>query len=326
MMKVAYKRDEHVAERMESCILKVLAYFSIFDYPLKADEIKRFLDPYCSIESFEVSLDRLVAEQSVFQIDDFYLLCNDLRLVMRRKEGNLRAAELLPKAMKIGKFLSRFPYVRGIGISGGLSKMYAHENADFDFFIITKADRLWIARTFMHLFKKLTFLTGKEHFYCMNYYLDEKSLALQDRNMYTAIETITLLPVSGNGIKDFFNANQWVGEWFGDYSAITNAYTPEDRKPLFKRLIEWLLNNRMGNWLDSYLLKLTTRRWKKKEEHGELNYEGKEMALVTGKHFAWSNPDSFQERIISLYNKKIAELHNNKPGYFERINLSFGKK
>ncbi len=120
-------------------------------------------------------------------------------MVKRRQQGNLRAEQLLPKAMKIGRFLSVFPYVRGIGISGSLSKMYAHEKADFDFFIITKANRLWIARTFMHLFKKLTFLTGKQHYYCMNYYLDEKALKLRDQNIYTAVEAITLIPVSGKG-------------------------------------------------------------------------------------------------------------------------------
>src|SRR6266478_4413244 len=99
--------------------------------------------------------------------------------------------------MKIGRFLSRFPYVTGVGISGSLSKMDAREKADFDFFIVTKANRLWIARTIMHLFKKLTFITGKQHLYCMNYYLDEKALQLRDQNIYTAVEAITLIPVSG---------------------------------------------------------------------------------------------------------------------------------
>jgi hypothetical protein len=63
-----------------------------------------------------------------------------------------------------------------------------------------------------------------------------------------------------------------------------------------------------------------------KETQKALNYEGKEMVLVTGKHFAWSNPDSFQQKILGLYNKKIAEMQNRKPEYFQPVNVSYGKK
>ena len=53
------------------------------------------------------------------------------------------------------------------------------------------------------------------------------------------------------------------------------------------------------------------------------NYEGKEMALVTGKHYAWSNPDSFQEKIVMHYNKNIAELKSKWPQQFEQVRFSF---
>ena len=323
MMKVAYKRQEHTIEKTESCILKMLAYFSVFDYPLTKDEIKRFLPPKARTTAIENALARLVMGRSIYKADEFYLLQDDLQLVKRRRDNNLRAKQLLPKAIRIGKFLSRFPYVTGVGISGSLSKMDAHEKADFDFFIVTKANRLWIARTIMHLFKKLTFITGKQHLYCMNYYLDEKALQLRDQNIYTAVEAITLIPVSGKGIQDFFAANNWVSEWFADYSLTTNDHQFKKATSGVKKVIEWVLNNKIGNRLDNYLMKVTTRRWKNKEEHRRLNYEGKEMALVTGKHYAWSNPGSFQEKITGLYDKKIIELKSKWPEYFEGTNFSF---
>ena len=322
-MEVAYKKEEYQAEKTESCILKILAYFSVFDYPLTSDEIRRFLHPAAQIASLENALTNLVTAGCVFKVNGFYLLRNDLKLVKKRQEGNLRAEQLLPKAIKIGQFLCRFPYVRGVGISGSLSKMDASEKADFDFFIITKANRLWIARTFMHLFKKLTFIIGTQHHFCMNYYLDEKALKLRDQNIYTAVETITLIPVGGKGMHDFFAANNWVGEWFLDYPSAMNDWQFKKRGSWFKSAIERMLNNRMGNQLDDYLLKVTTGRWNKKREQRRLNYEGKAMALVTGKHYAWSNPDSFQEKIVSQYNKRIAELKSKWPGYFEPVNFSF---
>jgi hypothetical protein len=326
MMKVVYKRDDQIMEKTENCVLKMLAYFSVFDYPLTKEEMEKFLDPSAAPASLDDALIHLVTERSIFKIDEFYLLEDDTKLVKRRKDGNLRAEQLLPKAMKIGRFLSRFPYVRGIGISGGLSKMYAHENADFDFFIVTKADRLWIARTFMHFYKKLTFVTGKQHYHCMNYYLDEKALKLKDQNIYTAVEAITLLPVSGEGMNDFFAANNWVSEWFAGYSSVMNNQSIPKGSSWFKKIIEWLLNNKTGNWFDNYLMKLTTRRWRKKEKQKMLNYEGKEMSLITGKHFAWSNPDSFQEKIVGLHTKKINEVKNRRAEHFQPLNVSFGEK
>jgi hypothetical protein len=320
-MKVAYKKEQYQAEKTESYILEALAYFSIFEYPLKKEDIEKFLPPSGKTTSVGNALSRLVSEKAIFKIDEFYLLQDDPLLVKRRRKGNLRAAQLLPKAIKVGKFLSRFPYVRGIGISGSLSKNYADEKADFDFFIITRANRLWVARTFMHLFKKLTFLTGTQHYYCMNYYLDETSLILKDQNIYTAIEISTLIPVKGRAINDFFMANSWVAEWITGYSP--GQPGKQQSSSLVKKFIEWLFNKKTGDWLDNYLMKMTSRRWKKKEEQRKRNYEGKEMALVTGKHYAWSNPDSFQEKILGLYNKKLAEIKLKWPQYFSPLSRSF---
>jgi hypothetical protein len=316
MLKVIYKKDAIAGEKLESSVLKILAYFSVFDFPLSTGEIRRFLPPGSNDDCLEETLQQMIVDGLVYQLDKYYSLQNNHNLVRRKESGYTRAQELLPKAMKIGRFLCRFPYVRGIGISGSLSKMYAHEKADIDFFIITKANRLWVSRTIMHLFKKLTFLTGKQHYYCMNYFLDEKSLPLRDQNVYTAIETLTLIPVCGEGIGDFFLANGWVSEWFAGYPLMIKAQQKTASRSWIKRAVEWMLNNKFGNRLDTWLMNVTNRRWKKKEERRKLNYEGKEMSLLTGKHFAWSNPDSFQQKVIGLYHKRLAEIEKRSPEYF----------
>lgn len=323
MMSVVYKRDMGTAESTESGILKMLVYFSIFQYPLSKDEIRSFLHPGANIASFDSALDRLIDKGCIFKIDELYSLQNDISSVKKRREGNARAEKLLPKAMKIGKFLFRFPYVRGIAISGSLSKMYADEKADIDFFIITKADRLWIARTCMHLFKKFTYLTGKQHFYCMNYYIDEKALKLDDQSVYTAIETMTLLPVCGESMQDFIAANNWVNEWFANYSLKQKNPYHHPGGSWIKNAIERIFNNKAGNWLDNYLIKVTTRRWQKKKRHGMLNYQGRTMDLVTGKHFARSNPGMFRERILEMYDAKINEMKTRWPQYFRPVSFSF---
>ncbi|MGZ8553146.1 MAG: nucleotidyltransferase domain-containing protein [Chitinophagaceae bacterium] len=191
----------------ETCILKVLAYFDIFHYPLTKNEIRKFLDHPLSEINFEESLEQMLSDEVIFLHNDFYSLQNNSLLAQRRKEGNRKAGKLLPKAFKIGRFLFHFPFVRAVFISGSLSKNFADEKADIDFFVITKANRLWIARTIMHLFKKLTFLTGHQHYFCMNYYIDEEALLIEDQNIFTAMEVATLVPVCGRKTIDSFFFN-----------------------------------------------------------------------------------------------------------------------
>ena len=289
-------------------ILKVLAYFDIFQYPLTKNEISKYLGKPFPEPGLEELLQQMLARQTIFQHTDFYSLHNNSLLAPRRKEGNLRAKMLLPKAFKIGRFLFHFPYVRAVYISGSLSKNFADEKADIDFFIITKANRLWLARTIMHLFKKLTFLTGHQHYFCMNYYIDEEALLIENQNIFTAVEVLTLLPVCGKQtIDSFFSVNDW-SYWF--FPGYNRADLPggNSQNSLIKRLSEWIFNNRMGNYLDQWLLKITTKRWQKKSRKGKRNKNGHTMKLITGKHFARSNPGAFQEKVLAMYEKKLIEL------------------
>ena len=226
----------------------------------------------------------------------------------RRRLGNQRAEKLLIRAGKIGRFLYHFPYVRAVAVSGSLSKNYADEKADIDFFIITKANRLWIARTIMHLFKKLTFITGHQHYFCMNYYIDEEGMMIDSRNVFTAIEIATLLPVSGKKELDkFFVINNWCHQFFRSPG---NSHLQIDTAghSRFKRSVEWMFDNTMGNSLDNWLLKLTTRRWEQKSNRGKVNKKGHTMGLVTGKHFSRYNSGAFQEKVLAMYEQKLIDL------------------
>lgn len=291
-----------------ACILKVLAYFDIFYYPLTKNEIREFLEQPLSEINFEELLAQMLADKSIFLHHDFYSLHNNFLLAYRRREGNLRAAKLLPKAFKIGRFLFHFPFVRAVCISGSLSKNFADEKADIDFFVITKANRLWIARTIMHLFKKLTFLTGHQHYFCMNYYIDEEALLIGDQNVFTAMEVTTLVPVCGRkAIDSFFSINDWRHQFFPFYGY---HHVASDRagKTWVKVFLEWIFANSLGNYFDKWLLKITTRRWEKKSSQGMRNKNGHTMHLLTGRHFSRSNPGAFQEKVLDLYEQKLNEL------------------
>ena len=294
--------------KIEKSILKVLAYFDIFNYPLKQDEIRSFLEQPISENDLSNSLHELLLTKRIFQLDNFYSLQNDPALIERRKKGNQRATDLLIKAEKIAKRLYNFPYVRAVGISGSVSKNFADEQADIDYFIITKADRLWIARTLLHLFKKNPFLKHRNEYYCMNYFVDEADLLIEEKNIYTATELYTIVPIAGNGcLKKFFEKNSWSFDFFPNLS-LPEIKEEKKRLPWHKKTIEFLFNTWLGDWLDNYFFRLTTKRWKKKEDEKRLNTKGELMGLKTGKHFSKPNPIFFHDWFMAKYEKKLEEI------------------
>jgi hypothetical protein len=290
-------------------ILKVLAYFDLFDYPVSKEELFSFLERPADMKSFTETLSGLRDAGQLFLISGFYTLQNNASLIDRRIAGNLRAQNLLQTGKRISGLLYRVPYVRGIGISGSLSKNFAAEDADIDYFIITSPNRLWVARTMMHCIKKLAFLRGRQHWYCMNYYVDQDTLEIEEKNIFTAVELITVLPLQGmDALRELYHRNAWTATFYPNFSRKNVQKDDADRKDRLKTVLEFLLNGRAGNWLDNYLMRLTSSRWKKKEVLQKRSVKGTRMSLFAGKHFSKPNPAYFQREILSRYNDKLGKL------------------
>jgi predicted nucleotidyltransferase len=289
-------------------ILAALAYFDMFDYPLTYSEIFLFLENKYRQSEFSEALNSLVFNKMIFQFDKYYSLKNDYGLIARRNKGNEKAAELIKKAKEVGRLLIKFPYVRGVGISGSLSKNFADNKSDIDLFIITDKNRLWVARSFMHCFKKLTFLVNKQHHYCMNYYIDEEQLQIVEKNIYTAIEVGTLIPLEGDTVFErFYAANSWTRDLLPNKNLRLASAKPL-RKYFLKSLVETLLNNRVGEWLDNMLMKFTDGRWNKKTQMKKLNMRGTVMGMAASKHCAKPDPVNFQTKLITRYQHKLVSL------------------
>jgi len=290
-------------------ILKVLAYFDVFNYPLTKEEIHFFIEEEIDSAFINAGIRQLVTDKYVYSLGEFYSIQDNSLLWERRIKGNRNAEQILNTAYKISRILYQFPYVRGIGISGSLSKNFADKNADIDFFIITASNRLWIARTLLHFLKKVSYIFGRQHWFCMNYFIDEDLLEIEEKNIYTATELITLIPVCGDYcFQQFFLANNWATDYYLNYRFKNERFLKKSEQSFIKRIIEKLFNNQVGNGLDNLLMKLTTRRWQKKEAAQLLNIKGNRMGLRTGKHFSKPNPVFFQQKVLKRYADKLHEL------------------
>ncbi len=289
-------------------ILSTLAYFDLFQYPLTERELYYFLSRTLSPREFEHALGELVLEGHIYTWEGLYTVRNEPALIPRRRQGNAMAADMLRVAEKVAAFLARFPFVRGVGVSGSLSKQYADEKSDIDFFIITAPNRLWIARTFLHVLKKLSFLIHREDWFCMNYFVDEAALEIPEKNLYTAVEIVTLLPMRGtHAFTAFGTANGWTDQWLPNSHG--RFVLSQDEPPSWsKRVLEGMWNNALGDWLDRWLMRLTASRWGQKRIRGRLNNRGVPMSLDATRHSARPDPTGFQRGLLDAYEKRVAQL------------------
>jgi predicted nucleotidyltransferase len=289
-------------------ILSTLGYFDIFNYPLTREEIYLFHPDNTATAIIDQAIAHLLAEQLIFEFNKYYALQNDFSMVEKRCRGNFLAIDQMRTARKVAALLSKFPFVKAIAVSGSLSKNVATENSDIDFFIVTAANRLWIARTLMHLYKKMTFLTGRQHWFCMNYYVDEAEPEIAEKNIFTAMEIITLIPLWGKkSMHDFFNGNAWAKKYFPMHNfSAENSF--EIKRGIFRRLLEKTLAGSFGNAIDERLMRITGKRWKKKTQNHELNSKGITMGMAVGKHYSKPDPKNFQDKVINQYVAKVNHL------------------
>lgn len=292
--------------------LKPILYFSLFRYPLTEDEIFAFSDSN-NRDRLQQDLKHLVQDQIIYKIDNFYLTENNDTWVKRRLKGNANARQIYAKANRVSKFISKFPYVKGVAISGSLSKGYYDEDGDIDFFIITAKNRLWIARTMLVLYKKI-FLFNSRKYFCVNYFVSESSLELEEKNRFTATELVTMMPMYCNGsFKQFYEINDWA------YNILPNKEIADGitslqpiHKPFFTRWIEKALHNGLGDRLDSFFLKVTFNKWKTK--FNWLDEKSFKVAMKSNRNVSKHHPQNFQKKVIDRLNEKYME-------YEEKYNI-----
>jgi hypothetical protein len=289
-------------------ILATIAYFNMFEYPLKKNEIFLFLGHSDDFSEFERALNFLTNDSVIFKIGEYYSLHNNFALAMKRQKGYEKAIHMLKKAEKAARLISAFPFIKGVAISGSLSKYFADDHTDVDFFIITAPNRLWIARTFLHLFKKLTYLLNMQDLFCMNYFIDESEPVILEKNIYTATEVTTILPIRGvQAFEIFFKANGWTKNFLPNRS----IYLPEikeTKKTWLRYLTEKLLDNPLGDSLDNFLMKLTAKSWNSKTLSNKRNNKGILLSMHIGKHFSKPNPEIFQKRLLQRYENSLTDI------------------
>ena len=294
---------------LQESILNVVTYFDIFHYPLTAEEIRTFMDKQCNEEQVHNLLNELLSDERIFKTHDFYTLHKNSSLAAKRIKENAAAKKQMRKAKKIAAFLTWFPFIKGIAISGSLSKQVAKEDSDVDFFIITTANRLWLSKIFFTTFIKLVSFIALDKWFCLNYVIDETNLEVKEKNIFTATEIITLIPLYGSSLFDkFFETNNWMYDYFPNH-AIKKSVAKEVSAILPRSIVEWMLNNKKGDKTDDKLMLYFKKRWKRLADQNRFSKTGFQIGtMMAEKHSCRPYPQHFQQKILNIYEEKLNTL------------------
>jgi len=287
-------------------VIKPLLYFDMFNYPLNSLELFIYLRINGTTQKeVERCLEDLEERKHIFRFGDLYCLHADEKNIKRRIKGNHEAAKWLKVARKQAQFIGKFPFVRAVMASGSLSKGYMDENSDLDFFIVTAPNRLWIARTLLVLYKRV-FLFNSHKRFCVNYFVDSQHLEIEEKNLFTATELATLIPLYNRECYDFMIAsNHWLREFLPNCRKQHNEAMDQVSSDSMKAFFEFLLNP-FSRTFDKFFMKMTLRRWKRLYQK---KFDKKDFAIAfkTLPHVSKNHPNNYQKKILDLYQLKVNE-------------------
>ncbi len=211
-------------DKLQLSILRTLAYADVFDYPLKAAEVWKFLigPPFLKISEIEKKL------MSSDTNGEFFFLPGREKIVALRRKREWWSREKLKIAQKAAGWLRLIPWVKLVGVTGGLAIGNSSEADDIDILIVCSKGRLWLTRLASVLLLEALGQRRRPNErevrdkICLNMFLDEEHLAvpIKERDLFSAHEVgqLKILWDNGEGSgQKFFWENRWANKFLPNF-------------------------------------------------------------------------------------------------------------
>jgi hypothetical protein len=304
---------------LQRSILSTLAYFDIFDHPLRLEEILRFL-PLGGVttSAIKAACGAEPLNAVVAVADDLYFLSHrSERATVDRHIKERRARRMWVAARAMSHVIRRFPFVRGVFVSGELSKGIASRHSDIDFFIVTTENRVWICRSLLALFKKV-FLFNRKTFLCYNLITSEHNLRIDDRNMYTAVEVVTVKPLFNETLfRDFLHANSWASRYLPNaFDAVPDAERLSHRPFVAERVLTTVVSAKKLYGIDQWLFRKWQNVWR--ERYRELSPEALERQFQCRRDLSTAYVGDYLHSIMDRYRRR---LRTYGIAHFEKVSV-----
>ncbi|MBK8550879.1 MAG: hypothetical protein IPL53_07370 [Ignavibacteria bacterium] len=295
-------------------IIKTLLYYDIFKHPLSSYEIFSLL-PQNSISKSDVikALEENLKDTSqISSKENLYYIGQNENYIELRKFRESFSKKSWKLARAVTHIIKRFPFVRAVFVTGSLSKNSSMPDSDLDFMVVAADKRLWICRTFLMLFKKI-FLLNNYKFFCINYFISEISLTIEERNIFTATEIIHIKSTFNSDMMNkFLELNSWVKKYFPNYKIgdpyfNSSGVKVNDRISYLQRILEIFFKGKAGDRLDKYFREKTVKHWKNKYSH--LVEKDRELMFKSTINVSTAHPGNMQKVILNNYKERLNKFN-----------------
>jgi hypothetical protein len=253
-------------------VFYTLAYADVFDYPLTAPEVYRYLT---STEGTSVEVTRALSDESLFsQTGEYFTLRGREEIVETRKRRAQIAAHLWRKAARYGRIIASLPFVKMVAITGSLAMHNTDEGKDVDYMIVTAPNRLWMCRALCLLIARIAKLEGVS--LCPNYLVTTNALELKERSLYVAHELAQMIPISGLEIyNEIRHRNEWVDSYLPNASGMPELPGGTELVKKFSTLqqvLEMFFSLPFGHWLEKWEMNRKMERLSCEQSHSFESY------------------------------------------------------
>lgn len=275
----------------EKAVYDVLRYFHFFHHGLTVEEVRAF----CAVPStpleIKTELRTMVTQGEAYESEGYYAI--DTTSIHLRRKYRAKNRRMLAIARIMGWIMMRFPFVRGVYVSGSLSKGGVQNSSDdIDYFIVTQPNRVWTSKFLLTLFKKIVLLNSKKYF-CINFFRDAEHLAFNKQNIYVATEIATLIPLQNKALLHaLWDQNKWIYNYFPNLHQPVKTYAPKPNKSPFERLWELIWGDRLEHWAHT----------KYKGHFAQKSAVDPNHHMEKSRNSAAYFPDSMENQVLSYYN------------------------
>ena len=251
---------------IQNAIISTLAFFSLLKIPIDRERLHGVLyKAWANKQSVNNQLSQLVSAGTISEHGGKIGMFdwNDSELAQSAQEAR-------GKWQKIRRYfwvLSMIPYVEHVSVINSLALGNANLESDIDFFVVTKPNRLYVARSIIIVvFKLLGVYKNKVHIkdrFCFGFYVasdraDLNRVLVKPQDPLFAFWFASFVPILGReAYLNFVAQNKWIKNYFPNFKAENNLQTiikPKRWVTAIKNVLEILL------WIPSQALEPMVRR------------------------------------------------------------------
>lgn len=312
-----------MSSNLSKHILTTIAYYDVLGYPLTAFEAWKYLTAISNdndADSIKHSLADVINEleseklkKFVAERHGFYFLKGRAQLVEQRIRRNKIAQKKYRILLRAVRWLRFVPYVRLIAVTGRLAMKNTQAESDLDLLVVLKHGKIFTGRTLVTL---LTHLLGKRRYkdkiadrICLNYFVTDKSLEINLKDLFSSSEYAFIFPVFGfETFREFQRKNDWIKKYKINYQTQEAA-----NLKLIKDAPAAKFARKIGEaLLDLGFIEKNLKKWQVRRIMNDPRTHRKRSLIIADDESLVFLPKPQSPRVFEKFQKRVKELASGK--------------